>query len=165
KGCHIDHFGARKRANIGRREGNMPATIKLGDTGDDVKRLQRVFVRTKDLGPDNLDGVFGPQTEKVVKDFQQSNGLVVDGVVGPITWSHLHPIARHHRHSKLDHSGQWWLCSRTYSKPASATRVRSTASLVRLLRLSCVSTKPIPASRSPELWMSAPGLRPLAPRG
>ena len=35
----------------------MPATIKLGDTGDDVKRLQRVFVRTKDLGPDNLDGI------------------------------------------------------------------------------------------------------------
>jgi peptidoglycan hydrolase-like protein with peptidoglycan-binding domain len=69
----------------------MPATIKLGDTGDDVKRLQWVFVRTKGLGPDNLDGVFGPQTEKVVKDFQQSNGLVVDGVVGPITWSHLHP--------------------------------------------------------------------------
>ena len=26
-----------------------------------------------------------------MKDFQQSNGLVVDGVVGPITWSHLHP--------------------------------------------------------------------------
>jgi peptidoglycan hydrolase-like protein with peptidoglycan-binding domain len=91
KGCHIDHLGARKRANIGRREGDIPATIKLGDTGDGVKRLQRVFVRTKVLGPDNLDGVFGPQTEKVVKDFQQSNGLVVDGVVGPITWSHLHP--------------------------------------------------------------------------
>lgn len=35
----------------------MPATIKLGDTGDDVKRLQRVFVRTKDLGPDNLDAI------------------------------------------------------------------------------------------------------------
>jgi peptidoglycan hydrolase-like protein with peptidoglycan-binding domain len=69
----------------------MPATIKLGDTGDDVKRLQRVFVRTKELVPDDFDGVFGSQTEKVVKDFQQSNGLVVDGVVGPITWSHLHP--------------------------------------------------------------------------
>ena len=26
-----------------------------------------------------------------MKDFQQSNGLVVDGVVGPITWSHVHP--------------------------------------------------------------------------
>ena len=69
----------------------MPTTIKLGDAGDDVKRLQRVFVRAKVLGPDDLDGVFGPKTEQAVKDFQQSDGLVVDGVVGPITWSHIHP--------------------------------------------------------------------------
>jgi peptidoglycan hydrolase-like protein with peptidoglycan-binding domain len=69
----------------------MPTTIKLGDTGDDVKRLQRVFVRTKDMGPQDLDGVFGPKTEQAVKDFQQSNGLAVDGVVGPTTWSHVHP--------------------------------------------------------------------------
>ncbi len=38
----------------------MPTTIKLGDTGDDVKRLQRVFARAKVLGPDDVDGVFGP---------------------------------------------------------------------------------------------------------
>lgn len=69
----------------------MPTTIKLGDTGDDVKRLQRVFARMKVLGPDDVDGVFGLKTEQAVKDFQQSNGLVVDGVVGPITWSHVHP--------------------------------------------------------------------------
>jgi len=69
----------------------MPATIKLGDTGDDVKRFQRVFARMKVLGPSDVDGVFGPQTEQVVRDFQESNGLVVDGVVGPITWSHVHP--------------------------------------------------------------------------
>ena len=69
----------------------MPTTIKLGDTGDDVKRLQRVFARMKVLASDDLDGVFGPRTEDAVKDFQESNGLVVDGVVGPITWSHVHP--------------------------------------------------------------------------
>ncbi len=69
----------------------MPTTIKLGDTGDDVKRLQRVFARMKVLAPDDLDGIFGPRTEDAVKDFQESNGLVVDGVVGPITWSHVHP--------------------------------------------------------------------------
>src|SRR3954470_11170304 len=69
----------------------MPTTIKLGDSGDDVKRLQRVFARMKVLGPDDVDGVFGLQTEQVVNDFQQSNGLVADGIVGPITWSHLHP--------------------------------------------------------------------------
>lgn len=69
----------------------MPTTIKLGDTGDDVKRLQRVFARMKVLGPDDVDGVFGSQTEAAVKDFQQSNGLAVDGVAGPMTWSHVHP--------------------------------------------------------------------------
>ena len=69
----------------------MPTTIKLGDSGDDVKRLQRVFARDKTLGPGSVDGVFGPETEQAVKDFQQANGLVVDGVVGPITWSKIHP--------------------------------------------------------------------------
>ena len=69
----------------------MQTTIKLGDTGDDVKPLQRVFARMKVLGPENVDGVFGAQTDQAVRDFQQSNGLVVDGVVGPITWSHVHP--------------------------------------------------------------------------
>ena len=69
----------------------MPTTIRLGDTGEDVKRLQRVFARMKVLGPGAIDATFGPQTEDAVKDFQQSAGLVVDGVVGPITWSHLHP--------------------------------------------------------------------------
>ena len=70
---------------------DMPATIKLGDTGDDVKRLQRVFARNKVLVPGEVDGVFGPRTGQAVRDFQQSNGLAVDGVVGPITWSHVHP--------------------------------------------------------------------------
>jgi len=69
----------------------MPSTIKLGDTGDDVKRLQRVFVRMKVLAPGDLDGTFGPKTDLAVKDFQQSNGLTADGVVGPVTWSHLNP--------------------------------------------------------------------------
>src|SRR5262245_60545818 len=68
----------------------MPAIIKLGDSGDDVKRLQRVFARMKVLGPDDVDGIFGPQTEDAVKDFQQSNGLVVDGIVGPVTGGHVH---------------------------------------------------------------------------
>lgn len=69
----------------------MPTTIKLGDTGDDVKRLQRVFAREKTLGPEDVTGIFGPQTDQAVREFQQSNGLVVDGIVGPITWSYVHP--------------------------------------------------------------------------
>src|SRR5262249_44843576 len=143
----------------------MPATIKLGDTGDDVKRLQRVFVRTKDLGPDNLDGVFGPQTEKVVKDFQQSNGLVVDGVVGPITWSHLHP---HREASPTLQAGSLGPVVAMlqnvlktgfgYSGAIDGIFGPVTEAVVRQYQTN--SSLPVT-----QLWMSAPGLRPLAPRG
>ena len=36
-------------------------------------------------------GSSGLTRMSAVKDFQQSNGLTVDGIVGPITWSHVHP--------------------------------------------------------------------------
>jgi peptidoglycan hydrolase-like protein with peptidoglycan-binding domain len=34
-------------------------------------------------------GAFGPETETAVKQFQQGAGLVVDGIVGPLTWGAL----------------------------------------------------------------------------
>jgi murein L,D-transpeptidase YcbB/YkuD len=36
-----------------------------------------------------VDGKFGPQTEKAVKDFQDANNLVVDGKVGVNTWDKM----------------------------------------------------------------------------
>ena len=56
--------------------------LKIGSTGEDVKLLQ-----TK-LGL-NPDGVFGPGTEKKVKEWQRSNGLNDDGIVGHLTWEKL----------------------------------------------------------------------------
>jgi peptidoglycan hydrolase-like protein with peptidoglycan-binding domain len=69
----------------------MPATIRLGDSGDDVKRLQRVFARTKVLGPSNVSGQFDQNTDQAVREFQQAHGLGVDGIVGALTWSQLPP--------------------------------------------------------------------------
>jgi peptidoglycan hydrolase-like protein with peptidoglycan-binding domain len=63
-------------------------TISLGATGDVVRRLQRALRRTPDPGLP-VDGIFSPQIEAVVKFFQSSEGLVADGVVGPLTWSAL----------------------------------------------------------------------------
>jgi peptidoglycan hydrolase-like protein with peptidoglycan-binding domain len=68
----------------------MPATISIGSTGDDVKRLQRVLARQllwNPFGP--ITGVFDATLETSVKTFQQSNGLTADGVVGPLTWAKL----------------------------------------------------------------------------
>ena len=56
--------------------------LKLGSRGNEVKALQEKL---------NLkaDGIFGPITEEAVKDFQRSNGLEVDGIVGADTLSKL----------------------------------------------------------------------------
>ena len=56
----------------------MPATISLGSTGDDVKRLQRVLARHllwSPFGP--ITGTFDSSLETAVKSFQQANGLTV----------------------------------------------------------------------------------------
>ncbi|MFY9781762.1 MAG: peptidoglycan-binding protein [Candidatus Baltobacteraceae bacterium] len=63
-------------------------TIALGATGDVVKRLERALRRTPDEGL-AVDGIFGPQVEAAVKEFQQGAGLTVDGIVGPLTWAAL----------------------------------------------------------------------------
>ena len=68
----------------------MPATIGPGSSGNDVKRLQRVLARQllwNPFGP--VTGVFDAGLESAVKDFQQSNGLTADGIVGPATWAKL----------------------------------------------------------------------------
>lgn len=57
-------------------------TLKLGSKGNDVKTLQSKLNL-------KVDGVFGPLTDKAVKEFQKKNGLVVDGIVGTKTWEKL----------------------------------------------------------------------------
>ena len=63
-------------------------TISLGASGDAVKRLERALRRTPNPGL-KVDGVFGPQLETAVKQFQEGAGLAVDGIVGPATWAAL----------------------------------------------------------------------------
>lgn len=60
----------------------IPLTIKFGDKGENVKKVQQIL-GIKD------DGIFGPITEKAVKTFQKNHGLLVDGIVGPNTWREM----------------------------------------------------------------------------
>lgn len=61
--------------------------LKRGAKGADVRRLQE---RLKAHGAQlEVDGDFGPATERAVRAFQQARGLGVDGKVGPKTWAAL----------------------------------------------------------------------------
>lgn len=68
---------------------NNGPTLQAGSTGLDVKRLQRLLVEMKILDFTHIDGNFAAATETAVKDFQEGNGLAVDGIVGPVTWAVL----------------------------------------------------------------------------
>jgi len=55
-------------------------TLRLGSKGKNVELLQE-FLNIY------VDGDFGPKTEKAVKKWQKENGLLDDGLVGPVTWN------------------------------------------------------------------------------
>ncbi|WP_371357281.1 peptidoglycan-binding protein [Hydrocoleum sp. CS-953] len=61
-----------------------------GSRGDDVKRLQIIL---NEMGYSLVgDGIFGSNTEAVVKEFQKNSRLEVDGIVGSLTWYALMSI-------------------------------------------------------------------------
>ncbi len=69
----------------------MPRTLKVGFAGADVVALQGALNQAPPRLPPLLvtDGIFGAKTLARVKAFQQNNGLVADGIVGPLTWDKL----------------------------------------------------------------------------
>jgi len=65
-------------------------TIRRGNKGADVIECQTMLTRLGyDIGSCGIDGDFGRATESAVKEFQRDHKLVVDGVVGPMTWDEL----------------------------------------------------------------------------
>jgi N-acetylmuramoyl-L-alanine amidase len=65
-------------------------TIREGDRGEDVRDVQhRLVALGSTMDERELAGHFGPSTTAAVRAFQQRRGLLVDGEVGPETWSNL----------------------------------------------------------------------------
>ncbi len=64
--------------------------LRRGDRGREVVDLQtRLQALGFELGNRGIDGVFREGTELAVKAFQQALGLLVDGLVGAITWREI----------------------------------------------------------------------------
>jgi len=56
-------------------------------SGPPVALVQHALVREGLLADADVDGVFGPFTAVLVKQFQARHSLTADGVVGPSTWA------------------------------------------------------------------------------
>lgn len=62
-------------------------TVRLKSVGNDVVQLQRLL--TEWNYPVDETGIFDNQTDIAVRQFQKSNGLDADGIVGKKTWAKL----------------------------------------------------------------------------
>ncbi len=80
--------GAVLLGSAGAADARSRGLLRMGSSGSAVRSLQR---RLTDLsywlGP--ADGAFGPLTQQAVYALQKAAGITRDGLVGPMTWSHV----------------------------------------------------------------------------
>ena len=102
---------------------------KKGSSGATVSEIQS---RLKNWGyySGSVDGVYGSQTEKAVRWFQQKNGLQVDGQVGDLT-----------------PSGRW--CSTGWSIPLSPIRSQRSSTSPVPFRVLMTDSSTSPWPRAP----------------
>jgi hypothetical protein len=71
------------------------AVLRVHDCGRDVAGLQRDLARLS-YETGGVDGCFGPATRYAVRAFQRHEGLVPDGIAGPVTLGRLAHARRPH---------------------------------------------------------------------
>jgi len=81
--------GGDDNASVESGGGTTPTTASSGggssgSDGNEVLTVQRELV-SLNCNPGPLDGKLGPDTVRAIRFFQQTDGLTVDGIVGPQT--------------------------------------------------------------------------------
>lgn len=69
-------------------------TIRQGDTGENVTRLQAFLNWYAGKQVLSTDGICGPKTIAQLKSFQKANGLTADGICGPQTIAKMKTIKK-----------------------------------------------------------------------
>ena len=72
--------------------GALIVTVSRDSQGEAVKGVQEeAAFRDLSGNPPALaiDGIFGPKTEAWVRGYQEAVEILVDGIVGPVTWQAL----------------------------------------------------------------------------
>ncbi len=93
----VDFYASRMAAAYRRHAGDNwqpsdtgPVSLRVGSHGPDVADLQR---KLRSLGYHlHVDGDFGPATQRMVRQFQSENGLVADGIAGPMTIARIEAL-------------------------------------------------------------------------
>ena len=83
--CRLERIDGRWYAGNSRTQDLVLAN---GQAGPEVAEVQ-CLLRRAGFSPGDLDGIYGPLTERAVKRVQKRAGLVVDGIIGPHTWKAL----------------------------------------------------------------------------
>lgn len=88
---------------------NSVRSLRLGDSGADVKQLQLSLMFKGYLRQGSIDGNYGKETFEAVKSFQKNNNLNVDGIAGPATREKLSsPNVVHAHGGVMRDLGQGW---------------------------------------------------------
>ncbi|WP_327593939.1 peptidoglycan-binding protein [Streptomyces chartreusis] len=83
--CRPERVDGRWYAGLSR---TRDAILANGHAGPEVAEAQ-CLLRRAGISPGAVDGIFGPVTERAVRQVQRRAGLVVDGIIGPHTWKAL----------------------------------------------------------------------------
>ncbi len=87
KMADVDYSNTNTPAEPNPPEGWLGRNLKITAPymrGDDVAQAQ-MALKNQGYDPRTIDGIYGPYTERAVKQFQKAKNLVVDGIVGEKT--------------------------------------------------------------------------------
>ncbi len=84
-GISQDGIAGRVTFGLLQKDNTTYPVIRQGNRGVYVRYLQQKLLSK--LYPVTVDGIFGPNTESAVKEFQSESGLTSDGIVGRLTWA------------------------------------------------------------------------------
>lgn len=81
--AHMDHVHIAWDGSKSTYGPPEPPLLQNGDKAGLIETVQRLIGNLK------IDGLYGPNTEKAVKEFQKEHDLIIDGITGPKTWNEL----------------------------------------------------------------------------
>lgn len=95
--------------------------LRLGARGPNVQLLQAALLRAG-FSPGPADGIFGPSTDRALRDFQQDNALAADGSAGPSTLRALQPWMTGYRIHTIRPGDTFCLLARRFRTTVAALR-------------------------------------------